>query len=259
MVELIRYALDALPNRDTYPAERRRIETLVERNLAGGRIEVTIETKDGLSYIISRSAGEEPNVLTADRQPTDITFKAGGVFRADIYSQNEVENIADRTTSQLVLFDNFEAETIAEMETRLDHIRSSLTANANQIVPLQTRIAALSEELGTLVSVEERLKQFADAGGQDAVTINEAHSLKAMRDRERRIVASATSQLRDLADEFSQLKGRLAQQAANLQDKDVAQGPNAAIVQDVLKQVFQCSSEVDRLLQEAQTADRSGT
>ena len=74
--------LDALPNRDTYPAERRRIETLVERNLAGGRIEVTIETKDGLSYIISRSAGEEPNVLTADRQPTDITFKAGGVFRA---------------------------------------------------------------------------------------------------------------------------------------------------------------------------------
>lgn len=171
-LEFVRYALDSLPGREGQPAERRRIESLVERNLAGGRVEVTIETKDGLFYIISRSAGEEPLVLTADRQPTDITFKAGGVFRADIYSQNEVECIADRTTSQLVLLDNFEAEQIAEIETRLDHVRSSLTANANQIVPLQSRIAALTEELGTLTGVEEKLRKFAVAGGQDAATIN---------------------------------------------------------------------------------------
>ena len=91
-----------------------------------------------LTYIVSRSAGDDPIVLTADRQPTDIAFKAGGVFRADIYSQNEVECIADCTTSQLVLLDNF------EIDSRLDHVRSSLTANANQIVPLQSRIAALS-------------------------------------------------------------------------------------------------------------------
>ena len=199
-LEFVRYALDALPGREDQPAERRRIESLVERNLAGGRVEVTIETKDGLSYIISRSAGEEPIVLTAERQPTDITFRAGGVFRADIYSQNEVECIADRTTSQLVLLDNFEAERIAEIESRLDHVRASLTANANQIVPLQSRIAALTEELGTLVSVEERLKKFAVAGGQDSDTINQAHHRKAMRDRERRLVATGTQALQDLAE-----------------------------------------------------------
>ena len=76
-LEFVRYALDALPVREHQPTERRRIESLVERNLAGGRVEVTIETKDGLSYIISRSAGEEPIVLTAERQPTDITFQGG--------------------------------------------------------------------------------------------------------------------------------------------------------------------------------------
>ncbi len=138
-LEFVRYALDALPVREDQPSERRRIESLVERNLAGGRVEVTIETKDGLAYIISRSAGEEPIVLTADREPTDITFKAGGVFRADIYSQNEVECIADRTTSQLVLLDNFEAERIAELETRLDHVRSSLTAIAHRSRALPDR------------------------------------------------------------------------------------------------------------------------
>jgi len=250
-LEFVRYALDSLPGRDEQPAERRRIESLVERNLAGGRVEVTIETKDGLTYIISRSAAEEPIVLTADRQPTDITFKAGGVFRADIYSQNEVECIADRTTSQLVLLDNFEAEQIAEIESRLDHVRSSLTANANQIVPLQSRIAALTEELGTLAGVEEKLKKFAVAGGQDAATINRAHSLKALRDRERRIVGNARQMLHDLDEGLSALKGRLTQQSSGLEDKDVAKGPNGAIIQEALKQLAECGAAIDRSLEEA--------
>jgi len=56
VVELVRYALGAMPSRETAPAERRPIESLVERNLADGRVEVTIETKDGLTYIVSRTA-----------------------------------------------------------------------------------------------------------------------------------------------------------------------------------------------------------
>ncbi len=251
-LEFVRYALDALPVREQQPVERRRIEALVERNLAGGRVEVTIETKDGLSYIISRSAGEEPIVLTVDRQPTDITFRGGGVFRADIYSQNEVECIADRTTSQLVLLDNFEAERIAEIQSRLDHVRASLTANANQIMPLQARIAALADELGTLSGVEQRLEKFAAAGGQDCDCINRAHHLKAIRDRERRTIAAGNKALEDLANDLSAAIGSLAHQAAALQDKDVARGPNAAVIQEALKQVTQCGEEVDRLLQDAE-------
>ena len=94
VIELIRYALYCLPARETQPAERRRIESLVERNLAGGRIRVEIETNEGLAYTVSRTVGEEPIVLTADGQPTEITLKNGGFFRADIFSQNEVESIA---------------------------------------------------------------------------------------------------------------------------------------------------------------------
>ena len=251
-LEFVRYALDCLPGREDQPAERRRIESLVERNLAGGRVEVAIETKDGLSYIISRSAGEEPLVLTADRQPTDITCKAGGVFQADIYSQNEVECIADRTTSQLVLLDNFEVQRIAEIESRLDHLRASLAANANQIVPLQSRIAALAEELAMLAGVEERLKQFSAAAGQDAEPINQAHSLKALRDREQRLVGGATQLLQDFAQEIACLRGRLGRDAGSLADRDVANGPNAAIAQNVLQQAAQCGTAIDHLLQAAE-------
>jgi len=248
-LELVRYALDALPAREHQPGERRRIELLVERNLAGGRIEVTVETKDGLCYIVNRSAGEEPIVLTADRQPTDITLRAGGIFRADIYSQNEVESIADRTASQLALLDNFEAQRIAEIESRLDHIRASLSANANQIVPLQTRLAALTEELGTLPSIEEQLKKYTADGGDNSDAINQAHHRKAIRDRQRRIIAGSKEMLKALADHLATAKGRIAQQAAGLQDEEVLEGPNAAIMEKVFERLLLCGEKVDSLLQ----------
>src|SRR5574340_183693 len=117
VLEFVRFAVDALPSRDEDSDELRRIESLVEQNLAGGRVQVEFQTKNGLRYVVSRSWGEEPVVLTTDGQPTELTLKYGGVFRADIFSQNEVERIADRTTSQLVLIDRFQADAIAEIDS----------------------------------------------------------------------------------------------------------------------------------------------
>jgi len=250
MLEFVRYALDALPSREEQPTERRRIESLVEKNLAGGRVEVTIETKDGMQYIVSRSSGDEPIVLTIDRQPTDISFKTGMVFGADIYSQNEVETIADCKASQLALLDKFQADSIAEIESRIDHITSQLAANANQIVPVQQRIAALTDELATLASVEEKLARFGAAGGQDAATINKAHNLKALRDREHRIARSGYQALVQYKDELEG-KGRLVQSSASLLDREVATGPNGQMVQDLLNVVSQCGVAIDLLLQDA--------
>ena len=250
-LEFVRYALDALPPRESQSAERRRLETLVEKNLGGGHVEVTIETKEGLTYIVSRAAGEDPIVLTEDRQPTDMTLKAGAVFRANIYSQNEVESIADRANSQLELIDNFEATRIAEIEAQLEQVCSLLTGNANQIVPLQSRLASLTEEIATLAKVEERLKEFANAGGDGADSINEAHKLKAMRDRERCVVTSVEGALKDLGRDLSQMSGRLVNHEARLRDEEILNGPNGILINEVFAKLRACATEVDRLLQSA--------
>ena len=79
-LEFIRYALDAMPDdRDAC----KRIEALVSRNLDFGRVEVGIQTKDGLTYVVSRPANEAPVVLSDDGAPTEITLKAGGFFAAE--------------------------------------------------------------------------------------------------------------------------------------------------------------------------------
>lgn len=252
-LELLRYAIAAMPSREPHPGEYKRIESLVQQNLAGGRVEVDVETKDGLHYTISRSWGEEPIVLTADGTPTAISLAGSGIFKADVFSQNEVEGIADQPASQLALLDNFEAEAIAQIEAEIRQRQSTLSANASQIMPLQDQLAALSDELSTLPGVEEKLKKFTAVEGEDSTAINQAHALKALRDRERRAVESASEILHVAARGLVTLSGQIGQQGQSLVGADIAAGPNGPRLQEVTGGLLECGHEVDRLVEQARS------
>lgn len=249
VVEFVRYAMDALPSDPVY---REKVEGLIERNLEGGRVQLGIRTKDGLTYIISRSAGEEPMVLTEDGSPTELSLSAGGLFRVDVYGQNEVESIADDAKSQLDLIDNFESERIAAIEQKIRSVKAELGANANNIVPLQRKLDTLKEELNQLPGVEEKLKAYGSEGGEDSEAINKAHALKSLRDRESRAVASAQTLLEELSNQLEDAKDRVATQAASLVSKDILEGPNAATLKQVFDGLQVCGQDVDRHIQSAQ-------
>lgn len=248
VVELIRYALDLLPPRETQAGDRRRVESLVEKNLAGGRIDVAIETIDGVGYVVRRAAGEEPIVISNDGRPTDICPTASGFFRVDVYSQNEVETIADHSLSQLVLMDNFEQERIAEINGNIQTVRTELAANASRLIPLVTQIASIGDELATLGGIDERLNQFATTPGNSSEAINHAHALKSLRDRERRAVGGARQFLDDYTRDVHALTGRIQRQAVQAFVEDICRGPNAEIVNRARQSISDCAAEVDRLV-----------
>ena len=129
-IEFIGYALDSLPSREHAADERKRIETLVKRNLGGGRICVGILGSDGARYNVTRSFGDEPIVLDAKEQPVSLSLKSG-IFRADIYSQNAVESIADRPLFQLDLLDSFAGQPIADVFAREQQLLSTLKASVS--------------------------------------------------------------------------------------------------------------------------------
>jgi len=251
VLEFIRYALDQLPSMDDDRQARARIESLVERNLKGGRVELEVETKEGLSYVIKRAAGEDPTVTTATGKPTDITLRAGGFFTANIFSQNEVESVADRALSQLALLDNFEAEAIAALETKIRQVESRLVSNSNEIGPLQAQIAEVSEELGMLPGVEEKLKGFAAEAGGSSEAVNKAHAAKALRDREKRALEGSAELLSEYAKHLEGYVGYLGQQADVLIDGDILAGPNAAAMKQVRQNLKACAADVDKAVQEA--------
>jgi len=248
IIEFVRYAMDAMPSE---AAARKRVESLVESNLAGGRVEITVETKDGLSYIVSRSTGDEPVVLDENRSPTDISLRSGGLFKVDIYSQNEVEAIADRASSQLDLIDNFAAEQIAGIEHRIRTLKADLGGNASKITPLQQKMDAIAEELNALPGLNEKLKAFKAEGGDDADAINQAHAAKALRDRERRAIGATNDLLSETYQAIETNIGRIGQQLATIFTEDMLKGPNATLLEEIRQGLQTCSDDVDRLLQKA--------
>jgi len=256
LLELIRFALDALPAPDLDGPGRRRIESLIERNLAGGRIQLTIETKDGLTYVVNRSPGEDPIVLSADGVATEITLRAGGLFKADIYSQNEVESIADRAFSQLLLLDNFEPDRMAEIAAQIRACEARLGTNANALTPLQQQIAGIADDLGTLPGVEEKLKGFANAGGSDAQIINQAHAAKSLRDRERRAVEELGTYLGEFGEHLTGAVGHIAPHTKSLLAPELLAGPNGTQLRECQQAIAACAAVVDTGLRQACDAIR---
>lgn len=176
ILELIRFCLDQLPKKDLSAAARKRVDSLIVGNLSGGRVELEIENADGLRYYISRAAGEEPMVLDKERNPVPV--KLSGFFRAEIFSQNEVESIADQKRFQLDLIDSFASEDLGSLDWSIDDIRDDIIRIARDTEPLRQEILALDEKIKQAPNLRERLKAFNMEGGDSAKEVNKAHVAK---------------------------------------------------------------------------------
>ncbi len=248
VLEFTRWAMDALPSDLT---ERRRIEDLVSRNLKGGRVDLTVRTKDGLTYIVSRSPDDEPIVKTAEGKVTDLSVSGGGLFRISVFSQNEVEQIADRTASQLDLLDLFEPERISEFGRQMEASRHHLELNASQMKPLRERLALMSEEVKGGDAVDERLGAFGSEGGDSADTINHAHALKSLRDREARALKGAKDLVGEIGKGMKALVGSMASRGHRVVTEEMRQGPNGTVMDELATELADTANTIDRHLEAA--------
>lgn len=243
-LEFIGYALG-----NQNPADdRKQEESLFKQNLGGGRIQIAVETNDGITYHISRAYGEDPIVVTADGNPTTLTLDSGAVFRADLYRQNEIEQIADRPQYQLDLIDGFASSQIRELEQGMQEVCIALSSNAHQIIPLTAEIDTLSEALATLAGIEERLAKYSSEPGKDADAINAGHRLKGLRDREARTLNSLQQILQQHDSDLQLLKGRLLDQIKPLWDRDFASSPNHSLVLGAFEGLSHLGKEIDEFV-----------
>jgi ABC-type lipoprotein export system ATPase subunit len=251
VLELVRYALDALPTTEVDAAGLKRIDSLIAQNLDGGRVEVAIETRDGLEYTVTRAGGEPPIVLGPDRQPLDVAVRNGGLFKADVFSQNEIESIADRPLAQLALLDKFEAKKIAGIEHEIRGLQHALNANAGQIGPVQEKLAALADDLAGLPAVDEKLRRFRGKGGATDDAVDEGHALKALRDRESRAVEALKQKLENYDGALKLMAGVVREDTKSILDGDVGTGPNSARMKAIEKAVLAASRDIDAALKAA--------
>jgi ABC-type lipoprotein export system ATPase subunit len=246
ILELIRFCLNQLPKRELSPLARKRIDSLIAGNLNGGRVELEVETSDGLRYFITRVAGEEPIVLDKERNTTGI--KLPGFFRAEIFSQNEVESIADQKRFQLDLIDSFALFDLDLLEWEIGSLRDDIVKVARDTEPLRQRISVLEEEIKQVPNLRDRLNALTLEGSDSADAVNKAHVAKAMRDRELRAMRAATEVVNRFRSNVNDLVGRLNGELAGKFAQELLAGANGLLIQQMDDNLKSAAREVDRQL-----------
>jgi len=247
VLEFVRYALDAFPGGPEGQVFRKRVETLVKSNLGDGRIRLKIQTKDGLEYTVDRTSSGDAMVLTADGQPSDVRINYAGLFSIDIFSQNEVENIADSPQSQLELIDNFAADEIADLTREIARVRGELDANATAIIPAQEQLDALADDLSTMSAVEAKIAALSKATGDEKTDeVNIAHHHRALRGREQQAIREATALAQQYAQHLRDSVGHFTQKANAIFCEDVLTGANAQVLRAILGQLQEVGGQLDQ-------------
>jgi ABC-type lipoprotein export system ATPase subunit len=253
IVENIRHGLNVMPGREGDPL-RRRVTSMIEKNLAGGRVELTVETKGGMVYTINRSAGEEASIANSDGVPLPPSVSVNHIFGASVYSQNQIEGIAENPRYQLDLIDGFEVEKLAVVAQRVNDVRHQLEANSSRILPLVNEKQNLEGALSQLDSVNEKLKAFNSLTGHNTEEVNQAQTLKALRGREVMALNYSIQKVQEYGGSLSTWRGRLSETVVPFFTQDIMSGPNAATLSNAMNEANSSISQAEASLAAAVTA-----
>lgn len=253
VVEDIRHGLNVMPGREGDPL-RKRVLTMIDKNLAGGRVELSLRSKDGASYTVSRSAGEEPVIINGDGTPLPPSVELSHLFSAAVYSQNQIEAVADNPRYQLDLIDGFEAAELLDATRRIDRVRHELEANAARIIPLASEKLALEASLSQLDAVRQQLKAHGAQPGQDAKVVNQAHALKALRGREVIAFDQSIERLQKWSGWIRPQLGKLSSAVDPQFTQDIMAGPNSEILATAWKNAAAAVRQAEEHLAKAADA-----
>jgi DNA repair ATPase RecN len=233
VVEFIRYILGMMPDANDGRPRAKAIEGHVRGNLGSGVIRLEVETKHGTRYCAERPWGDDVQVLDSDGDPVPVSLDRDLVFKADIYSQNEIEEIATNPRFQLSLLDKFAEEAIRAASSDIQKGKRAIEQSAIDLRLLEERVREIQDVLPEIDVVSKRLQEMQVVDGADADIINTAHAHKALRTREneaiadlRRAVATATADFRRFADS-------VAENCAHAYGDGFRDGPNGALFESL--------------------------
>jgi hypothetical protein len=192
-LEFLRYALNAVPDAREAPAQHKQLERLVSSNLGDGRLKVVVQTKEGLVYTIERAAGEDPEVT--DDLGLPMEFPLDGLIDVEVYSQNQIEEIANNPHFQLDLIDTFKKREIAECQNKLRTLDRDIDHNASEILKLKGEVAELSEGQSEIKLIEAKLKAFPRLKGEEGDTFEKEIALNGVRDKQKRTLIQLVTYL----------------------------------------------------------------
>jgi DNA repair ATPase RecN len=232
-LEFIRYILGMMPDASDGRPRSRAIEGHVRSNLGSGTIHLEVETRHGTRYHAERPWGDHGQVLDGDGEPIPVSLDRDLVFKADIYSQNEIEEIATNPRFQLSLIDKFAEEAIREVGADIQKAKRAIEQSALELRSVDHRVREIEDVVLEIEVVNKRVQEMQVVAGEDADLINTAHAHKALRTRETEIIADLRTAVTSASAGFRRFVDAVAENCAQSIGDGVREGPNEALLEEV--------------------------
>ncbi len=252
VLEMLRWALDHMPDPVASSTLARSIDKFVQANLGSGLVEVEIETDSGLSYRVRRSYGGAAMVLGASGETVPIEIGRGTVFSAEVYSHGQIEDIADDPLFQLKLIDKFIAAEVKELAGQVEACVRDLRGNAAEILKAKAEATDLKEKVSQLPEITERLKAYKlDEGSEEGKVLQDASDAKALRDQERRTLEGLQKLVDETADKLKDGVAGLLGAVDSLVSKAILDGPNGETFRQLRGSFGQATRDVQSRIDDA--------
>src|SRR5579883_1909115 len=206
-----------------------------------------VRTKHGVGYVAERPWNDSTQVLNERGEPTAISFDRDLIFKADVYSQNEIEEIATNSSLQLSLLDKFIDEDIRRLDGELHKLRRSLTDNAEEMIRIDEETRDLRDSASEVAALADRLKGLQKAAGPDAKAVNEGHALRALREKERKSLEALRGDLRKAKSDVDSTMSALVRRLDARVDDEMVGGPNKAVFDAVNADVRELTRLLERV------------
>ena len=258
-LEFLRFGLGLMPDPRINPQRRKVIDALVKANLGSGRLAIELRTKTDLRYTTGRAANETLQVLNEAGTAVPVSLDRDQIFSADVFSQNEIEDIASSPAAQLELLDRFQEQEATAVARELEQLQRELDQSSVDLRRIDQEVDDLRGRASEVPVLQERLKGFAEVEGPDAARINAAHAAKSVRAREEQLPDFLVTGLQKVARDISSSEVAFQSSVETQLDNDVRQGPNREVF-EALAADFQTftqhlASAVESVVVAARTAE----
>jgi len=232
-LEFLRFGLGLMPDPKVNPQRHRVIDALVKANLGNGRLKIELRTKTDMRYTAGRGAHESVQVLNEVGIAVPISLDRDQIFGADVFSQNEIEEIAASPAAQLELLDRFrEHETVA-IERELEQLQRQLDQSSVELRRIDEEVDDARVRASELPVLQEKLKGLAEVAGPDANRINAAHVAKSQRAREEKVPELIVAALQQLVREMHSSQSAFQSGVEAQLDTQIRQGANRELFQAI--------------------------
>lgn len=230
-LEFLRFGLGLMPDPKKDAQRYRAIDALVKANLGNGQLRIELRTKTDMRYTAGRSAHETVQVLNEVGTAVPISLDRDQIFGADVFSQNEIEEIASSPAAQLELLDRFEERETVTIDHELEQLQRQLDQSSADLRRVDQELDDARVRASELPVLQEKLKGLSEVAGPDANRINTAHAAKSQRAREEKVPGLMIAALQKLVRDIDSSQSAFQTGVEAQLDGEIRQGTNRELFQ----------------------------